>query len=217
MSTATTTDAIWFIDNLARVLVGGETSQGRLAVVEIEGRRGDMPPLHVHRREDEVFYVLDGELSVHTRTARSSFAPERRSSRPGTSRTSTASSRPRTLAGDRDTGRVRRLRPGGAASPRRRRSPARGTRARPRPSGGDRRAARDRAARPSRDDALTRQEPWAAAASSSRIAAFGFSVSGAPWSRQRIPKSSPSRPSTLRRVSAGSSWYSNGTNASPFP
>jgi quercetin dioxygenase-like cupin family protein len=66
MSTVTTTDAIWFIDNLARVLVGGETSEGRLAVVEIEGRRGDMPPLHVHRREDEVFYVLDGELSVHT-------------------------------------------------------------------------------------------------------------------------------------------------------
>ena len=24
-----------------------------------------MPPLHVHRREDEAFYVLEGELSLH--------------------------------------------------------------------------------------------------------------------------------------------------------
>src|SRR5262245_62090568 len=58
MSSTTTTEAIWFIDNLARVLVDGDASGGTLAVVEVEGRRGDMPPLHVHRREDEVFYVL---------------------------------------------------------------------------------------------------------------------------------------------------------------
>ena len=65
MSTATATEAIWFIDNLARVLVDGETTGGTVAVVELEGRRGDMPPLHVHRREDEIFYVLDGMLSLH--------------------------------------------------------------------------------------------------------------------------------------------------------
>lgn len=65
MTTVTTTDAIWFIDNLARIRVAGADSGGRLAVVESEGRRGDMPPLHVHRREEEAFYVLDGELSLH--------------------------------------------------------------------------------------------------------------------------------------------------------
>jgi quercetin dioxygenase-like cupin family protein len=65
MSMATTTEAIWFIDNLARVVVDGAASGGTLAVVEIEGRRGDMPPLHVHRREDETFYVLEGRLSLH--------------------------------------------------------------------------------------------------------------------------------------------------------
>ena len=65
MSNATATEAIWFIDNLARVLVDGETTGGTVAVVELEGRRGDMPPLHVHRREDEIFYVLDGRLSLH--------------------------------------------------------------------------------------------------------------------------------------------------------
>jgi quercetin dioxygenase-like cupin family protein len=65
MTTAITTDAIWFIDNLARIRVAGTDSRGRLAIVDSEGRRGDMPPLHVHRREDEAFYVLEGELSLH--------------------------------------------------------------------------------------------------------------------------------------------------------
>ena len=65
MSTATTTESIWFIDNLARVVVDGEASGGAIAIVAIDARRGDMPPLHVHRREDEIFYVLDGRLSLH--------------------------------------------------------------------------------------------------------------------------------------------------------
>ena len=64
MSTVTTTESIWFIDNLARVLVDGEASGGEIAIVEISARRGDMPPLHVHRREDEVFYMLEGRVSL---------------------------------------------------------------------------------------------------------------------------------------------------------
>jgi quercetin dioxygenase-like cupin family protein len=55
---------IWFIDNLARVLVDGEASGGALAVVEFTGRQGDMPPLHVHRADDETFVVLDGSLAL---------------------------------------------------------------------------------------------------------------------------------------------------------
>jgi quercetin dioxygenase-like cupin family protein len=65
MRTTTATESIWFIDNLARVLVDGEESGGTVAVVEGAGRRGDMPPLHVHRREDETFYVLEGKLLLH--------------------------------------------------------------------------------------------------------------------------------------------------------
>ena len=65
MSTTTTTEAIWFIDTLARVLLDGEASGGRIAIVESTARGGDMPPLHVHRREDEVFYVLEGRVSLH--------------------------------------------------------------------------------------------------------------------------------------------------------
>ena len=58
-------EPLWFIDNLARVHVRGAETGGRYALVEVCGRRGDMPPLHVHHREDETFYVLDGALSLH--------------------------------------------------------------------------------------------------------------------------------------------------------
>jgi quercetin dioxygenase-like cupin family protein len=46
------------------VLLGGEQSEGRLAVIECEGVRGDATPLHLHDNEDEVLCVLEGELTV---------------------------------------------------------------------------------------------------------------------------------------------------------
>lgn len=64
-TTATRPAPLWFIHNLAYVRVDGETSGGSLALVELHGTRGDMPPLHVHEREDETFFVLEGRLSVH--------------------------------------------------------------------------------------------------------------------------------------------------------
>jgi quercetin dioxygenase-like cupin family protein len=56
----------WFFVNLARVLVTPEQSDGSLGIVELTGTRGEMPPLHIHHREDEAFVVLDGELTVYT-------------------------------------------------------------------------------------------------------------------------------------------------------
>ncbi len=64
MPTATTTGAYWFIHNLAIVQVPGSETGGAWSMVELSGPKGDMPPLHVHRREDEAFYVLDGELTL---------------------------------------------------------------------------------------------------------------------------------------------------------
>ncbi|HZO98202.1 MAG TPA: cupin domain-containing protein [Gaiellaceae bacterium] len=56
---------LWFIDDLATVQLDGAATGGAFDVVELEGRRGDMPPLHVHLEVDEAFYVLEGELSLH--------------------------------------------------------------------------------------------------------------------------------------------------------
>jgi mannose-6-phosphate isomerase-like protein (cupin superfamily) len=57
-------EPLWFIDNLVHVQVDAETSNGLLALMDERGRRGNMPPLHVHHRDDETFYVLDGEVSL---------------------------------------------------------------------------------------------------------------------------------------------------------
>ena len=46
------------------VLVDGQQSGGYLALVECEGTRGYALPLHVHHREDELLYVLEGRLTV---------------------------------------------------------------------------------------------------------------------------------------------------------
>jgi mannose-6-phosphate isomerase-like protein (cupin superfamily) len=57
-------EPLWFTDHLVHVHVDAEASNGRLALIDERGRRGDMPPLHVHHREDETFYVIDGEVSL---------------------------------------------------------------------------------------------------------------------------------------------------------
>ncbi len=54
----------WFLHNLAVLHVLGAETEGRLGVVEVWGAAGDMPPLHVHRDEDEVFYLLEGRLAL---------------------------------------------------------------------------------------------------------------------------------------------------------
>ena len=48
---------------LATVKASAETTGGRVAVIEHLAPRGSGSPLHVHHREDEWFYVLEGELT----------------------------------------------------------------------------------------------------------------------------------------------------------
>jgi quercetin dioxygenase-like cupin family protein len=66
MSAITTTSTPAVLDFLgarARVLAG---DRRRAGVVDISGiPAGDRSPLHVHHDEDEGFYVLAGELTLH--------------------------------------------------------------------------------------------------------------------------------------------------------
>lgn len=55
--------ALWFLGNLVTVKAGGTATQGRLTVVEFVNPAGFAPPLHRHRDEDELFYVLSGTAS----------------------------------------------------------------------------------------------------------------------------------------------------------
>ncbi|MGH7428526.1 MAG: cupin domain-containing protein [Candidatus Methylomirabilaceae bacterium] len=41
---------------------GGAQTDGKYAVIEEVSRVGGGPPLHVHRHEDEIVYVLDGDV-----------------------------------------------------------------------------------------------------------------------------------------------------------
>jgi quercetin dioxygenase-like cupin family protein len=43
-------------------IVRGEQSNGALAALEAVNAPGEGPPLHVHNREDETVYVLEGEF-----------------------------------------------------------------------------------------------------------------------------------------------------------
>jgi quercetin dioxygenase-like cupin family protein len=44
--------------------LAGEQSGGDWAVVEWRLRAGDEPPIHIHTREDETLYVLDGAITA---------------------------------------------------------------------------------------------------------------------------------------------------------
>jgi quercetin dioxygenase-like cupin family protein len=60
MTTIAQPRAITFLGATARVLAAGDA----LGLVHMDLPAGDMPPLHVHRDEDEGFYVLAGELTL---------------------------------------------------------------------------------------------------------------------------------------------------------
>lgn len=49
----------------ATVLVAGDRTEGRFAIVEAVERGGATDPLHVHSREDELVHVLEGRLRFY--------------------------------------------------------------------------------------------------------------------------------------------------------
>ncbi|HEY4429061.1 MAG TPA: quercetin 2,3-dioxygenase [Solirubrobacteraceae bacterium] len=55
-------DALWAFGGLAVIKASSEATAGRAFVVEQLAPRGSGSPLHVHHREDEWFYVIEGEL-----------------------------------------------------------------------------------------------------------------------------------------------------------
>ena len=57
-------DAIWFLRNRMNVKATAATTGGAFGLVESLIAPGFSPPLHVHHREDESFYVLDGEVTM---------------------------------------------------------------------------------------------------------------------------------------------------------
>ena len=52
--------ALWFLGNLVTLKAVGAATHGQLTVAEFVNPAGFAPPLHRHRHEDELFYLLEG-------------------------------------------------------------------------------------------------------------------------------------------------------------
>jgi len=55
-------EARWVVGMLVIFKATSETTGGRVAVVDHLAPQGAGPPLHVHTREDEWFYIIDGAV-----------------------------------------------------------------------------------------------------------------------------------------------------------
>jgi mannose-6-phosphate isomerase-like protein (cupin superfamily) len=56
--------SLWFLRNRMSIKATAESTGGAFGLVESLVAPGFSPPLHIHHREDETFYVLEGELTM---------------------------------------------------------------------------------------------------------------------------------------------------------
>jgi quercetin dioxygenase-like cupin family protein len=57
--------SVWSLGCLFTVLADSEETGGQYALIESLSPKGAEPPRHVHSREDETFYVLEGEITFY--------------------------------------------------------------------------------------------------------------------------------------------------------
>jgi mannose-6-phosphate isomerase-like protein (cupin superfamily) len=56
--------AVWFLRNRVTVKATSADTAGAFGLIETVLAPGFSPPLHVHHREDEAFWVLEGEVTM---------------------------------------------------------------------------------------------------------------------------------------------------------
>ncbi len=64
MHTTVPTNQLWFQTSLVTIRVSASDGRDGISILEHFVPHGFSPPLHLHRSEDEVFHVLDGEFRV---------------------------------------------------------------------------------------------------------------------------------------------------------
>jgi quercetin dioxygenase-like cupin family protein len=55
--------SVWYSGWLLTFLATGEDTRGQFALMEQIARKGNVPPRHIHHREDETCYVVEGEMT----------------------------------------------------------------------------------------------------------------------------------------------------------
>lgn len=68
-------DARWWFNNLAVIKATAADTGGQLTIVEITESPGVEGPLHVHHREDEGFWILEGSATIEVGDATLQVGP----------------------------------------------------------------------------------------------------------------------------------------------
>jgi quercetin dioxygenase-like cupin family protein len=63
-------EARWWFDALAVIKATAADTGGQMTIVEMQEPPGAEAPLHVHYREDEAFWILEGEVTLEVGDAR---------------------------------------------------------------------------------------------------------------------------------------------------
>jgi quercetin dioxygenase-like cupin family protein len=56
--------SVWVVGDLYTFLATGEDTNGAYALIHATVPPGSGPPPHIHRREDEAFFILEGQVAV---------------------------------------------------------------------------------------------------------------------------------------------------------
>ena len=56
-------EAIWWLDSLAVIKAAAAGTGGLMSILEITEPPNSAAPLHVHHREDEAFWILEGDVT----------------------------------------------------------------------------------------------------------------------------------------------------------
>ena len=58
-------EARWWLGMLAEIKATAADTGGQMTIVEVTCAPGTEAPLHVHHREDEAFWILEGDATFH--------------------------------------------------------------------------------------------------------------------------------------------------------
>jgi quercetin dioxygenase-like cupin family protein len=64
MNKNTPDNQLWFLDSLVTIRVSTMESPDGISVLEHRMPHGSSPPFHLHRTEDELFHILEGEYRL---------------------------------------------------------------------------------------------------------------------------------------------------------
>jgi mannose-6-phosphate isomerase-like protein (cupin superfamily) len=68
-------EPFWFLGGQARILIPGAATGNAVSLMEFADPIGHAPPHHVHENEEELWFVLDGEISFFVGDDRYDLTP----------------------------------------------------------------------------------------------------------------------------------------------